>query len=552
MRATLFLFLLLASGFLAAQNFVQIESRWQKNFGANPQVHLQEPSPAFGLTEAGWWSKDWIVEDAGGGYVRFKNRWRGTYLLQNVDVGPTEAGAIKPGWWSAQWTIEPAGGNFVRIKNRWRGTYLHIHNAGLECGPMEPGQWGAQWVLKGYKGAVAPQPGPNPDPKPQPQPKLGPAHDISNLSYGATPTPPAIKAYVKKVAVGGSNTAPKTGVFNLDMPPIGNQGSEGSCVAWALGYGIMSYEMRKRSGLDYYYLGTKNLNTMQIGSPEYLFNRVNLNNKDCSNGSYFVGTPERRGALDHLKYAGIAPLAAAPYSDRNGCGTVDNYKEPENPLAAMNKIDQYALIENDQLTERNLKSLLNDGYPILVGANLTTAFKQGRRGYVWDTGVGGVNGTHAAHAMVIMGYDDSKRAFKLQNSWGTNWGDDGYGWIGYDHVKNAVFEAYVVYADRLDGFEITEPNYVTVYSEALYVANVTLTYTLNGQAKKFEKKISAFFSFEHQLPKQARNVRLKVDGILVTDPLNFDKTFNSNSIQACYKIWGSFLDTEYATMECSY
>ncbi len=538
------------SGFVAAQNFVQIESRWKKSFASTPQVHLQEAAPSYGVTQPGWWSKDWIVEDAGGGYVRFKNRWKGTYLLQNVDVGPTEVGAIKPGWWSAQWKIEPAGGNFVRLKNRWRGTYLHIHKAGLECGPMEPGQWGAQWVLKGYKGAVAPQPGPNPNP--QPQPKLGPAHDISNLSYGATPTPPAIKAYVKKVAVGGSNTAPKTGVFNLDMPPIGDQGSEGSCVAWALGYGIMSYEMRKRSGLDYYHLGTKNLNTMQIGSPEYLFNRVNLNNKDCSSGSYFVGTPERRGALDHLKYAGIAPLAAAPYSDRNGCGTVDNYKEPENPLAAMNKIDQYALIENDQLTERNLKSLLNDGYPILVGANLTTAFKQGRRGYVWDTGVGGVNGQHAAHAMVIMGYDDSKRAFKLQNSWGTNWGDDGYGWIGYDHVKNAVFEAYVVYADRLDGFEITDPNYVTVYSEALYVANVTLTYTLNGQAKKFEKKISAFFSFEHQLPKQARNVRLKVDGILVTDPLNFDKTFNSNSIQACYKIWGSFIDTEYATMECSY
>jgi hypothetical protein len=549
MRRIFFLFLLLTSGFIAAQNYVQIESRWKKSFKTNPQVHVQEPAPAFGPTEPGWWSKDWIVEDAGGGFVRFKNRWRGTYLLQNVDVGPTEAGEAKPGWWSAQWKIEPAGGNFVRLKNRWRGTYLHIHNDALECGPMTPNQWGAQWVLKGYKGNT-PQPETNPQPKPKP--KLGPAHDISKFSMGATATPPAIKSYVKKVSPSTSNKPVKAGVFSLDMPPIGDQGREGSCVAWALGYGIMSYEMKKRSGLGYYYLGTKNLNTLQIGSPEYLFNRVNVNNTDCGDGSFFVGTPARRGALDHLKYAGIAPLAVAPYSDRDGCGTVDNYKEPENPLAAQNRIDQYALIPKAGLNERNLKQLLNDGYPILVGANLTNAFKEGRRGFVWSTGVGGVNGQHAYHAMVIMGYDDSKRAFKLQNSWGTNWGDDGYGWISYDHVKNAVFEAYVVYADRLDGFEIPAPNYVTVYSEALYLADVTLTYTLNGVEKKFEKRISAFFSFEHQLPKQAKNVRLRVDGWLVTDSLDFDKTFNSNSIQACYKIWGSFIDTEYATMECSY
>lgn len=539
---------------MSAQEFVQIESRWKKDGKTTYSVHVQEPAPAAGHTEAGWWSKDWIVEDAGGGFVRFKNRWRGTYLLQNVDNGPTEAGEAEPGYWSAQWKIEPAGGNFVRLKNRWKGTYLHIHNATLDCGPMEPGQWGAQWILRGYNGNQ-PQPGPQPQPKPQPkpQPDLGPAHDVSQLTFGATPTPPAIRSYVKKVKTGSGNRFPKykTGVFNLDMPPIGNQGREGSCVAWALGYGIMSYEIKKRSGLGYYYLGTKDLNALQIASPEYLFNRVNVNNGDCSNGSLFVGTPSTRGALDFLRYEGVAPLVMAPYSDKNGCGTVDNHKMPVNPLAAQNRIDQYALVED--LSEQNIKTLLNKGLPILIGANLTDAFMQGRRGYVWNGGAGKTNGQHANHAMVIMGYDDSKRAFKLQNSWGTNWGDDGYGWISYDHVSSgAVFEAYVVYADKLDGYEITEPNYVTVYSEALYVATVTLTYTLNGQQKKYEENISAFFSFEHQLPKQAKNVRLKVDGIAVLDGLDFDKTFSSNSIQACYKIWGSIFDTEYAPMTCSY
>lgn len=39
------------------------------------------------------------------------------------------------------------------------------------------------------------------------------------------------------------------------------------------------------------------------------------------------------------------------------------------------------------------------------------------------------------HAVVITGYDDSKQAFKIKNSWGEGWGDEGYGWLPYDYVK---------------------------------------------------------------------------------------------------------------------
>ena len=50
------------------------------------------------------------------------------------------------------------------------------------------------------------------------------------------------------------------------------------------------------------------------------------------------------------------------------------------------------------------------------------------------------------HAVVAVGYDDKKKikksgsnqkttgAFLIRNSWGTGWGDDGYGWLPYDYV----------------------------------------------------------------------------------------------------------------------
>ena len=52
------------------------------------------------------------------------------------------------------------------------------------------------------------------------------------------------------------------------------------------------------------------------------------------------------------------------------------------------------------------------------------------------------------HAIVAVGYDDDLKikntrcnketqgAFLIRNSWGTGWGDKGYGWLPYDYVLN--------------------------------------------------------------------------------------------------------------------
>ena len=54
------------------------------------------------------------------------------------------------------------------------------------------------------------------------------------------------------------------------------------------------------------------------------------------------------------------------------------------------------------------------------------------------------------HAVCAVGYDDSKvivnpsnqksskGALLIRNSWGSSWGDNGYGWLPYDYVLTGL------------------------------------------------------------------------------------------------------------------
>jgi hypothetical protein len=64
--------------------------------------------------------------------------------------------------------------------------------------------------------------------------------------------------------------------------------------------------------------------------------------------------------------------------------------------------------------------------------------------------------------MNIVGFDDGQQAFKVQNSWGTQWGEQGFAWIAYDLMLNqekwiAANSLYVAYRDYsttvLDSFK---------------------------------------------------------------------------------------------------
>ena len=85
-----------------------------------------------------------------------------------------------------------------------------------------------------------------------------------------------------------------------------------------------------------------------------------------------------------------------------------------------------------------VKACLAGGFPIVFGTRVTESFMNvPRTGLVPRIGAGDRDDAkHGRHALLLCGYDDARQLFVIRNSWGTDWGDAGYGYLPYDYFLN--------------------------------------------------------------------------------------------------------------------
>jgi C1A family cysteine protease len=215
--------------------------------------------------------------------------------------------------------------------------------------------------------------------------------------------------------------SPLPSKVSLAMPPVGHQGSEGSCVAWAIAYYARSAEAYYRSNATSYNLSTN------IFSPEFLYNQTR-SGLDCSSGSSVLT------ALDFLVGNGVCTWQSMPYTSGN-CSLLPSSQQSME--AASYKINSYSIVLINDITA--IKTLLSQNHPLLLGISTDQQFDNAGPGFVWSSYGSAIS---SLHEVTICGYDDARQAFKIVNSWGTGWGDAGYSWISYDflpRLNNYVF-----------------------------------------------------------------------------------------------------------------
>lgn len=209
--------------------------------------------------------------------------------------------------------------------------------------------------------------------------------------------------------------------LSSSLPPIGNQGRQGSCTSWAITYYLKSFQEKIESGLPY--------SNNSIMSPAYTYNQIS---QGVCEGTALQST------LEILKQKGAVSLESFPYLDYS-CNIQPT--ESQNIEAEANKIDDYEYLSGENMT-LEMKTLINNQTPIIISAFLDSEFGvidgfglTAYREHTVDYTVPG-----GCHAMLVVGYSDQYNAFKVVNSWGEDWGDDGFIWIDYLAFDN-VFDS---------------------------------------------------------------------------------------------------------------
>ncbi len=208
---------------------------------------------------------------------------------------------------------------------------------------------------------------------------------------------------------------------NLVVPPVGNQGGEGSCVAWGTTYAARSIMWHKTHVASY-------STSVNIFSPEYVYNQIKASSS-CASGSYVTT------GLNLLYNQGVCRWSLMPYTDVS-CSTMPNTTQKND--ARIYWINGYNTVSR---TTSAIKAQLAAGNPVIVAGSVNNAFMYLANGVVLSTFSGSSLG---GHCYCVVGYDDTKGAFKFMNSWGTTWASSGFGWIKYGYESAWWSEAYVL------------------------------------------------------------------------------------------------------------
>ncbi len=197
-------------------------------------------------------------------------------------------------------------------------------------------------------------------------------------------------------------------------PPIYDQGDLGSCTANALGAAYQFEEMK---------LGKENFVPSRLFI--YYNERVQEGTVNQDSGAMI------RTGIKTMTADGVCPESMWEYIPKKF------RTKPTDECfikAGDNQILEYLRITPHTVYE--VKHCLADGFPVAFGFMVYDSFMSPE---VARTGIAPIpnprENANGGHAVLAVGYDDSKKCFIVRNSWGTKWGMDGYFYMPYWYIE---------------------------------------------------------------------------------------------------------------------
>ncbi len=209
------------------------------------------------------------------------------------------------------------------------------------------------------------------------------------------------------------------------FPAVGNQQTQPSCSAWAAAYYAYGFQEAVDQDWDEASEGAPD----QLISPAWTYNKVN---GGTDSGSWMDEN------MMVLADWGAATLETMPYDqyDYLDWGSPPAFREAPAHRAA----EAFTIEYSDLHTIDQIKALVVEGIPVTFAIDAQQYFKAFIDNNTIVTSVE-YSSSVLNHAQTIVGFDDGVTddgevgAFRVVNSWGTTWGDDGYYWFTYDAMR---------------------------------------------------------------------------------------------------------------------
>ncbi|MBK9290733.1 MAG: DUF4384 domain-containing protein [Bacteroidetes bacterium] len=260
-------------------------------------------------------------------------------------------------------------------------------------------------------------------------------------SYRGTP-------YKARLTAASYASVPSSASLEKYCPTPGDQGRHGTCVAFAVAYHTRTILTAKQKNIT----NRAEIDKL-VHSPTWVYEQIkNPSDSDCQQGSNPIL------ALELLKQDGCPTLSVLPYA----CGL--NITEQARMNARDYRIEDYQILflpdeQSAQVKIQTTKKALAEGYPVVLCFVVPESFYRPAAVWIPAAGDDGPSGQHGLHAMTVVGYDDNKSggAFRVLNSWGPDWADNGYVWIRYPDYAKFAIGALQAYPARLPEPEPPRP-----------------------------------------------------------------------------------------------
>ena len=232
---------------------------------------------------------------------------------------------------------------------------------------------------------------------------------------------------------GFATILPSSSSLEKYVPPVRTQKGS-TCVGFASFYYGLSTMYNERLNLL-----TDDEKHIHSFDPYFIYSIIFNGTEDCDSGLYYSD------AFEKLKNIGAKKLLYPPFTNCQTKWSNDKLKSTFQYTTPYSINEWYTIVrDHPDFLSIIKEQIYSEKTPVIASFDFVKSMYDVKEDGLWSPRDS--EEVDGGHALCVVGYDDYKfgGAFRIVNSWGADFGDDGFMWVKYADFQKYVYAAYVM------------------------------------------------------------------------------------------------------------